>query len=165
MSPAAWLSFLRRDVAGAHVGGYPEFPDFARDQMAVLTACIQNSDLGVVRKQIANNGYFRILSTMILCALLKRAWAFGMASMACIDFGIGFDLVLAALVHVERGLIDFGLEQALRPVVILREIGFGEVDLLLQHVIVKIVHGRGDRRTSPPPVCLYGWPKKDRVKL
>jgi hypothetical protein len=63
--------FLQRYVARENIGRNPEFPDFARDEVAVLTACIEDSDLCVVRRQIEN--YFRILSTMILCALLRSA--------------------------------------------------------------------------------------------
>jgi hypothetical protein len=86
--------FLKRYVARENVGRNPEFPDFACDQVAVLTAGIENGNLGVmllcVGEQIvvwASESYFRILSTMILCALLRSAWAFGMASMACMTSG------------------------------------------------------------------------------
>jgi len=44
--------FFKRYVAGKNVGRNPEFPDFARDEVAVLTAGIENSDLCVVREQI-----------------------------------------------------------------------------------------------------------------
>lgn len=80
--------FLKRYIARKNLGRNPEFPDFARNEVAVLTACIKDSDLCVVRNQIEN--YFRILSTMILCALVRSASAFGMASMACMTSGSVF---------------------------------------------------------------------------
>ena len=122
MIPRAPASASKRSLARENFGRNAEFPNLTGDQMAILTARIEYRNLG-------RRVYFRILSTMILCALSSSACAFGIASMAASHFGIGLDLELIGLIHAERGLVDFGLQPVADPVVILRVIGFRELDL------------------------------------
>lgn len=67
-------------VTGKDIGGDAEFPDFTRDQVAILPACIEYCNL-------RRRGYFFILSTTILCALLSRASALGRAFTAASTSG------------------------------------------------------------------------------
>jgi hypothetical protein len=67
---------FKRNFAREHFGRNSEFPNFTRDKVAVLTAGVEYGYLGQL-------SYFRILSTMIFFALLIRACAFGIASIAC----------------------------------------------------------------------------------
>jgi hypothetical protein len=53
-------------LAWEYLGRNTEFPDFTCDKVAVLTA-------GIEYDYRSQGGYFRILSTMILRALLIRA--------------------------------------------------------------------------------------------
>ena len=82
------------DFAREDFGRNSEFPYFTRNEVAVLTAGIEYDDLRsyfdascVLRPTVAVTAYFRILSTMIFFALLIRACAFGIASMACSTSG------------------------------------------------------------------------------
>src|SRR5207245_2127174 len=66
---------LRGSFTWKNGGRNSEIPDLAGDQMAVLAARIQNSNLG-------RGVYFCILSTRILWALSISACALGMSVMA-----------------------------------------------------------------------------------
>jgi hypothetical protein len=71
---------FRGSLAGKDGGRDAEVPNLTGDQMTILTARIENGNLG-------GRVYFCILSTRILCALSSSDCALGMASMAASTSG------------------------------------------------------------------------------
>ena len=71
---------FRGGLAGKNSGGDAKVPNLTGDQMAILTARIENGNLG-------GRVYFCILSTRILWALSRSPCALGMASTAASTSG------------------------------------------------------------------------------
>ena len=79
-NPVRTQQLFERCIAGENIGRNSEFPDFPRNQMAILPTGVQYCDL-------RSRGYFFILSTTILRALEMRASAFGRAVTAASTSG------------------------------------------------------------------------------
>jgi len=79
-NPVRTEQLIQRRIAGENIGRDSEFPNFPRDQMAILPTGVQYCDL-------RSGGYFFILSTTILRALETRASAFGRAVTAASTSG------------------------------------------------------------------------------